>query len=309
MLGHDASFGHIHALKFVQSPTLLEKRIGYLAVSLLLHKDHELIVLLINTLQKDLKSSNILEVSMALTAVTKVIGPEMIPAVLPIIANHLNHQKEIVKKKAVLALHHFHRCDPSSVSYLHQDFRNTLCDKDPGVMEASLNIFYDFARENGSSVKDLTASFVSVLKQVVERKLPRDFDYHGVPAPWIQLKILRILALLGVDDLRSSECMYEVISLCMGKADPGVSIGQAIIYECIRTVTAIYPNSTMIERCAKNVGRLLSSLSNNLKYLGKAHDTPHCLLHWLCVGFRYQCTKCHCDCEPQVCNGASAGCD
>jgi AP-4 complex subunit epsilon-1 len=52
MLGHDASFGHIHALKFVQSPTLLEKRIGYLAVSLLLHKDHELIVLLINTLQK-----------------------------------------------------------------------------------------------------------------------------------------------------------------------------------------------------------------------------------------------------------------
>ena len=39
--------------------------------------------------------------------------------------------------------------------------------------------------------KDLAVSFTNILTQVVTRKLPADFDYHGVPAPWIQIKLLR----------------------------------------------------------------------------------------------------------------------
>ena len=44
------------------------------------------------------------------------------------------------------------------------------------------------------------SAFLSILSQVVSRRLPSEFDYHGVPAPWIQLRLLRILALLGADD-------------------------------------------------------------------------------------------------------------
>lgn len=32
-----------------------------------------------------------------------------------------------------------------------------------------------------------------ILKQVIEHKLPKEFDYHRMPAPWIQMKILKIL--------------------------------------------------------------------------------------------------------------------
>ena len=47
------------------------------------------------------------------------------------------------------------------------------------------------------SVKSYVAKF---FMQVIEMKLPRDFDYHKVPAPWIQIKLLKILAILGADD-------------------------------------------------------------------------------------------------------------
>jgi len=55
--------------------------------------------------------------------------------------------------------------------------------------------------------KDLISSFVSILKQITEHRLPRDFDYHRIPAPWIQMKLLRILALLGRADQTASEQM------------------------------------------------------------------------------------------------------
>jgi hypothetical protein len=47
------------------------------------------------------------------------------------------------------------------------------------------------AKVNCVKYKDLVPSFVSIMKQIVDRKLPREYDYHGVPAPWIQIDILR----------------------------------------------------------------------------------------------------------------------
>ncbi|MED6148231.1 hypothetical protein PIB30_051110 [Stylosanthes scabra] len=54
MLGHDASFGYIHAVKMTHDDALPLKRTGYLAVTLFLSDDHDLIILIVNTIQKDL---------------------------------------------------------------------------------------------------------------------------------------------------------------------------------------------------------------------------------------------------------------
>ena len=58
------------------------------------------------------------------------------------------------------------------------------------------------SQENPDSFKDLTASLVAILKQVVGGKLPVEFNYHSVPAPWLQIQLLRMLALLGKEDQR-----------------------------------------------------------------------------------------------------------
>lgn len=123
MLGHDASFGYIHAVKMTHDDSLLLKRTGYLAVTLFLNEDHDLIILIVNTIQKDLKSDNYLVVCAALNACCKLINEETVPAVVQQVVELLGHHKEMVRKKAVMALHSFHRKAPASVNHLVANFR------------------------------------------------------------------------------------------------------------------------------------------------------------------------------------------
>ncbi|KAK3162830.1 hypothetical protein QOZ80_1BG0094340 [Eleusine coracana subsp. coracana] len=268
MLGHDASFGHIHAVKMTHDESLPLKRTGYLAVALFIDERHDLVILVVNTIQKDLRSDNYLVVCAALTAACRLIGEEAMPAVLPQVVELLAHPKEAVRKKAVMALHRFYQRSPSSVSHLVSNFRKRLCDNDPGVMGATLCPLYDLILEDPSSYKDLVVSFVNILKQVAERRLPTSYDYHQMPAPFIQIKLLKILAVLGSGDKQASGHMYTVLGDIFRKGDTTSNIGNAILYECICCISSIFPNPKMLEAAAETTSKFLKSDSHNLKYMG-----------------------------------------
>lgn len=268
MLGHDASFGYIHAVKMTHDDNLLLKKTGYLAVTLFLDENHDLIILIVNTIQKDLKSDNHLIVCAALGAVCKLINEETVPAVLPQVIELMSHPKEMVRKKAVMALHRFLQRSSASVSHVIPRFRQVLCDKDPSVMSAALCVLHELIANDTVPYKNLTGSFVSILKQVAESRLPSVYNYHKTPAPFIQIKLLKILALLGVGDKAVSEHMYAILADVLRRADSGITIGNAILYECICTVTSIYPNTKLLTSCAEITSRLLKSESHNLKYVG-----------------------------------------
>ncbi|CAL8356827.1 unnamed protein product [Lota lota] len=268
MLGYEASFSYIHAIKLAQQGTALDKRVGYLAVSLFLNESHELLLLLVNTVLKDLQSTNLIEVCMALTVVSQVFPKDMIPAILPLVEEKLNHPKEIIRRKAVLALYKFYLIAPNQVQHIHNKFRKALCDKDPGVMSASLHIYLEMVMEKPESYKDLTVSFVTILKQVVGGKLPIDFNYHSVPAPWLQIQLLRILSVLGKNDRSTSEIMYEVLDESLRRAEMNHNITYAILFECVKTIYTIHPKAELLEKAAKCIGNFVLSPKINLKYLG-----------------------------------------
>jgi AP-4 complex subunit epsilon-1 len=104
----------------------------------------------------------------------------------------------------------------------------------------------------------------------VERPCQSDSGY----VPSIQIHLLRILAVLGNSDQRTSEGMYEVLVDVMRRADTGalritawcgqplmgrlpagINVGYAIVYECVRTVTTIYPNTILLDAAASSIAR------------------------------------------------------
>jgi hypothetical protein len=76
-------------------------------------------------------------------------------------------RREIVRKKAIMALQRCFQLDATSVSGMSDVVRRALCDKDPSVMGATLHILFDLCKIEPTSYKDLVPSFVSILKQII----------------------------------------------------------------------------------------------------------------------------------------------
>ncbi|CAL8463047.1 g2581 [Coccomyxa elongata] len=273
MLGHDASWGHVKALQACSDTNLLTKKVAYLASGLFLDYRSDLIILVVNTLTQDLKSDNYLVVCTALSAVGKLIGPDLINAVLPAVTGLTTHPKDLVRKKAVMALHRFQQLDPHhegplAGADLDKYYRQALCDKDPSVMSAALCALLEVVTVDPKPYKNLIPSFISILKQVAEHRLPKSYDYHRTPAPFIQIKLLKILSYLGAGDKTASDNMYAILGDILRRANTGHTIGNAIVAESVRTITAIYPNPALLQAAAEMVSGFLKSSSHNLRYVG-----------------------------------------
>lgn len=271
MLGHDASFAYIHAINLTNCPSVVAKRVGYVTCASCLPAESPLLILLVANLQRDLQSPNYLEISAALTAVSKLVNTGFLHAFSDQILRLAGHSHEMVRKKAVLVLSRFLKLSPGLLNEYVAVFRRTLLDKDPAVMGATLNCFRELAREseNLPLLKDLISSLIGIFRQVMEKRLPRDFDYHNVPAPWMQIRILEILAILGENDQKASQQMYQVIGDTMRRAeDLTANIGYALVYQCMKTITTIYPNPALIESAANLISRFLTTDNNNLKFTG-----------------------------------------
>jgi AP-4 complex subunit epsilon-1 len=142
-----------------------------------------MIILMISTMQKDLQSRNHLEILAALNCLSKLSNENVMMAVSDPVCALLDHTHEMIRKKAVMVLNKFNKISP--VENMDSKMKKALCDKDPSVMACALNYFLDETRKNPAKYKDLVNHFIVILKQIIDHRLPRDYDYHRIPAPWI----------------------------------------------------------------------------------------------------------------------------
>lgn len=77
ILGWNVDFGHLEAVNLISATKYSEKQIGYLAVTLFFHEEHELLHLVVNSIRKDLNDHNELNNCLALHAIANVGGKEM----------------------------------------------------------------------------------------------------------------------------------------------------------------------------------------------------------------------------------------
>ncbi|XP_067143231.1 AP-4 complex subunit epsilon-1-like isoform X2 [Centruroides vittatus] len=270
-LGYDCSFTYIHSLKLAQQGNLHQKMIGYVAASIFLNKDHELVILLINTIQKDLKSSNIAEICMALITVCHLINHEMVPTVQNLIEEKLNHSHPLVRKFAVLAFQHclnqLQNWHISSAAV--PKLEKALSDGDLSVVTSAISTLKQLTKVEPTLFVHLISSLVQIQNQLIHRKLPIEFEYHNIPSPWLQIQILQLLSILGKYDPQKGIKIYPVVKETLQRAEVNQNISYAIIFECIETIINLHhDNEEIFQLALTSVAKLLKSKRVNLKYMG-----------------------------------------
>ena len=172
--------------------------------SLFFNQESDLLIMLTSTIQKDLVSTTVNECVICLTSLPKILNTTIASAIGDSILKLLSHQVDLIRKKALLVLGRIFEISPGFISDYADKLKAALCDREPSVMAASLSLYENLIKSHPGKYKELAPTVVIILKQIIEHKLPKEFDYHKVPAPWMQIKILRLMSLLGKNDQKTS---------------------------------------------------------------------------------------------------------
>lgn len=267
LLGHSAEFAHVFCINLTSNSRLICKRTAYLATWRMVHPDSELMYLLVSSVQRDLHSRSYLEVAAALSAAAKLLRPELMSVIQPELTGLLLHEKPLIRRKVVEAMHAFYLRSDGSLCEL-ASFRQALCDREPSVMDAAVRLLHDVILRDTASQHDLLDSFIFILTQVIERRLPRQCEYHRMPAPWLQIRLIQVITIIVGTDKQRAEKAERVFAEVMKRADNGKLIGFAVISEVIRSAAAMPVLPLLLRLASEAVSGLLNSSNPNLRCAG-----------------------------------------
>lgn len=83
----------------------------------------------------------------------------------------------------------------------------------------------------------------------------------------MQVKIIRLLRLLGKGDSEASEAMNDMLANVATNTDSTKNVGNAILYETVLTVLEIEAESSLRIMAINILGKFLSNKDNNIRYV------------------------------------------
>lgn len=215
MLGYPSHFGQMECLKLIASPNFPEKRIGYLALMLLLDERTEVLTLVTNSLKNDLHHESQYVVGLALTSVGNLATADMGRVLVVDVSSRLTSSNPYIRKKAALALIRILKRVPELAEDHIDGIVALIKDRSHGVLIAAMQLMADVATAMpglNDKLMRVVPSLVKMLRNLLNLGYSPEHDISGIADPFLQVKLLRILAVLGKNDNQASEAMNDILA-------------------------------------------------------------------------------------------------
>lgn len=286
LLGHDIDFGHMEAVNLLSSNKYSEKQIGYLFISVLMNSNSDLMRLIIQSIKNDLSSKNPIHVNLALQCIANIgIGREMAETFAPEIPRLLvsGDTIDVVKQSAALCLLRLFRAMPEMTLSSEWTSRiiHLLNDQHMGVVTAAVSLINSLVHKNPDEYRGCVSLAVSRLSRIVTASSYTDFQdysYYFIPAPWLSVKLLRLLQNYPPpDDPGVQGRLMECLETILNKAQEPPKLRKvqhsnaknAVLFEAISLIIHMDSPQTqqILVRACNQLGQFLQHRETNLRYL------------------------------------------
>ncbi|KAJ2000613.1 AP-3 complex subunit delta [Coemansia thaxteri] len=262
MLGYDTNWANFNVVEVMASPRFGEKRTGYLAAAQSFHQETDVLMLATNLIRKDLSSSNVMEVSVALDGLAQVATPELATDLFDDATAVLGHSRPFIRKKALVCLYRLVLKHPEGLHALAPQLRERLDDPDPSVVSSAVSVICELARTNPTNYLPLAPKLYHLLNSSTNN--------------WMLIKIVKLFASLTPIEPRLAKKLHGPLSqlICTTSA-------MSLLYECIHTAVvgdiigvsepvadSVGREIELAELCARKLTLFYESTDHNLRYVG-----------------------------------------
>ncbi|CAG8443875.1 10855_t:CDS:10 [Ambispora leptoticha] len=270
MLGYPAHFGQIECLKLVASNRFADKRLGYLGIMLLLDENQEVLTLVTNSLKNDMNHSNMYIVGLALCTLGNISSPEMARDLCAEVEKLLGSTNTYIRKKAALCAMRIIRKVPELQENFLSRAKSLLNDRNHGVLLTGTTFITELCHQSPEALQTFRKAvplLVRHLKSLVTSGYSPEHDVTGVTDPFLQVKILRLLRILGKGDSEASEAMNDILAQVATSTESSKNVGNSILYETVQTVMEIQSETGLRVLAINILGKFLTNRDNNIRYV------------------------------------------
>ncbi|XP_055539237.1 AP-1 complex subunit gamma-1 isoform X1 [Wyeomyia smithii] len=276
MLGYPAHFGQLECLKLTASPRFTDKRIGYLGAMLLLDERQDVHLLITNCLKNDLNSPTQFVVGLALCTLGAIASPEMARDLAGEVEKLMRSPNAYIRKKAALCAFRIIKRVPELMEIFLPATRSLLNEKNHGILIAGVTLITEmceksqdtlthFKKDSGN--QEIVPNLVRILKNLILAGYSPEHDVSGVSDPFLQVKILRLLRILGHNDPDASEAMNDILAQVATNTETSKNVGNTILYETVLSIMDIKSEGGLRVLAVNILGRFLLNSDKNIRYV------------------------------------------
>ncbi len=188
----------------------------------------------------------------------------------------LSTSNPYIRRKAALCAMRICRKVPDLQEHFIEKAKLLLSDRNHGVLLCGLTFVTSMCEadeaEGGEEgivdmFRPLTGGLVRTLKGLASSGYAPEHDVNGITDPFLQVKILRLLRVLGRGDARTSEQINDILAQVATNTESAKNVGNSILYESVLTILDIEADSGLRVLGVNILGKFLTNKDNNIRYV------------------------------------------
>lgn len=215
-------------------------------------------------------------VGLALCTLGNIASVEMSRDLFSEIEKILSTANPYIRRKAALCAMRICRKVPDLQEHFFDNAKLLLNDRNHGALLCGLTLVTsmcesDEAEGGGEAAielfRPLVGTLVKTLKGLASSGYAPEHDVTGITDPFLQVRILRLLRVLGRGNAATSEQINDILAQVATNTDSSKNVGNSILYEAVLTILDIEADSGLRVLGVNILGKFLTNKDNNIRYV------------------------------------------